>query len=79
LLETAHWAARLPPRSLIHFNAWEHREDSSRDARGHSLADLVQSPAIWRELFGDLSADGSADSILQQAIADAVADPDGKS
>lgn len=79
LLETAQWAARLPPRSLIHFDAWQQREDPSRGPSGHSIADLVQSPAIWRELFNDLSGESPMDSIPAHP-ADAIRDrPNGKS
>jgi 5,6-dimethylbenzimidazole synthase len=60
LLESAHWAERLPPRSLIHFEQWERREAPANTSSGESLADLVQSPSIWRELFGDISKSLSA-------------------
>jgi 5,6-dimethylbenzimidazole synthase len=56
LLKSAQWAERLPPRSLIHFERWECREALSNTASGQSLADLMQNPSIWRELFGDNSA-----------------------
>jgi 5,6-dimethylbenzimidazole synthase len=47
LLETAEWAARMPPRSLLHFDSWDGRTEGT----GHALAELVQDPAIWRGLL----------------------------
>ncbi len=47
LLESAEWMARLPAKSLIHFDAW----NSNGDARDHRLAELVQSAEIWKSLF----------------------------
>jgi len=47
LLETAEWAARMPPRSLLHFDSWNGRTEGA----DHTLADLVQDPAIWRDLL----------------------------
>ena len=47
LLETAEWAARMPPRSLLHFDSWDGRTEGAE----HSLAELVQDPAIWRDLL----------------------------
>lgn len=60
LLESAEWAARIPPRSLIHFDSWEQRCDPTATDGSPPLADLVQSPAIWRDLFLDANVDGSA-------------------
>ena len=51
LLQSADWAARIPPRSLIHFDSWEQRQDPSAENGESPLADLVQSPAIWHDLF----------------------------
>lgn len=73
LLESAQWAARLPPRSLIHFDAWEQRDDASAQVPGSSIADLVQSPAIWNDLFGGANVDGAADSIPREPDVDAAA------
>jgi 5,6-dimethylbenzimidazole synthase len=56
VLESAEWAARIPPRSLIHFDTWEQREDPGADGNRPSVADLVQSPKIWRDRFGDEKA-----------------------
>jgi 5,6-dimethylbenzimidazole synthase len=47
LLETAEWAARMPPRSLLHFDSWDGRTEGT----GYALAELVQDPAIWRGLL----------------------------
>jgi 5,6-dimethylbenzimidazole synthase len=47
LLESAEWAARMPPRDLLHFDSW----DGPTEDAGHKLAELVQSPAIWRGLL----------------------------
>jgi 5,6-dimethylbenzimidazole synthase len=47
LLETAEWAARMPPRALLHFDSWNGKTESD----GHALADLVQSPEIWRDVL----------------------------
>lgn len=50
LLESAEWAARLPPKSLLHFDSW----DGAGDARDRRLSDLVQSAEIWKSvLSGD--------------------------
>jgi 5,6-dimethylbenzimidazole synthase len=74
LLESAQWAARLPPRSLIHFDAWEQREDSSAEIIGQSIADLVQSPSIWRDLLGGADANGAAaDTFGADVLADDAA------
>lgn len=60
LLQSAEWAARIPPRSLIHFDSWEDRRDPSTTNGGPSLAELVQSPAIWRDLFPNANVEGAA-------------------
>jgi len=57
LLESAEWAARIPQRSLIHFDSWDQREDTGADGRRTGLADRMQSTAIWQDLFGE-PADG---------------------
>ncbi len=49
LLESAEWASRLPPRSLLHFDSWDGRSDDEGDA----LATAMQSSAIWRSIFTD--------------------------
>ena len=49
LLESAEWASRLPPRSLLHFDSWDGRSDDE----GHALATAMQSSAIWRSIFTD--------------------------
>jgi len=49
VLESAEWAARMPPRALLHFDSW----NGKRESDGHALADLVQSPAIWRDIVTD--------------------------
>jgi 5,6-dimethylbenzimidazole synthase len=60
LLESAEWAARIPPRSLIHFDSWEQRRDPTATNGRPPLAELVQSPAIWRYLFPDANVENSA-------------------
>jgi 5,6-dimethylbenzimidazole synthase len=47
LLESAEWAARMPARTLLHFDSW----DGKIERDGHALADLVQSAQIWRGLL----------------------------
>jgi 5,6-dimethylbenzimidazole synthase len=49
VLESAEWAARMPARVLLHFDSWNGKTESD----GHALADLVQSPEIWRGLLTD--------------------------
>jgi 5,6-dimethylbenzimidazole synthase len=46
VLESAEWAKRLPPRTLLHFDSW-----GARDGDGDSLAQAIESPAIWRDIF----------------------------
>ena len=53
LLESAQWAERLPPRSLLHFDSW----DGQATGSGAALADLVQSAAIWRGIIPDAASD----------------------
>jgi 5,6-dimethylbenzimidazole synthase len=60
LLESAEWAARIPPRALIHFDSWEQRHDPAADDGSPPLAELVQSPAIWRDLFPDADVESAA-------------------
>ncbi|MGH8011420.1 MAG: 5,6-dimethylbenzimidazole synthase, partial [Candidatus Binataceae bacterium] len=43
LLESAQWAARLPPSELLHFDSW----DNVVEPRGH-VAEMVRDPRIWR-------------------------------
>ncbi len=47
VLESAEWASRMPPRTLLHFDSWEVKTESD----GHLLTELVQGPEIWRDLF----------------------------
>ncbi len=47
LLESAEWAARMPPRTLLHFDTWDGRGEGA----DNKLAELVQDPAIWRGLL----------------------------
>jgi 5,6-dimethylbenzimidazole synthase len=47
VLESAEWAARMPARTLLHFDSWNCKTESD----GHALADLVQSAEIWRQLL----------------------------
>jgi len=60
LLETVEWAARIPPRSLIHFDSWDQRCEPNSVNGGPALADLVQSPVIWRELFLESKVESAA-------------------
>ena len=46
VLETSQWAKRLPPRSLLHFDAWQNRPEGD-----NHLARALESAAIWREIF----------------------------
>jgi 5,6-dimethylbenzimidazole synthase len=46
LLESAQWAERLPPRTLLHFDSW----NEFADQRGR-IAELVQDRRIWNSLF----------------------------
>jgi 5,6-dimethylbenzimidazole synthase len=48
VLETAQWAKRLPPRSLLHFDSWQ-----SGPEAGDHLAGAMESAAIWRTIFPD--------------------------
>lgn len=48
VLESAHWAPRLPPRSLLHFDSWSHRAGGD-----NQLAEAVERAQIWREIFPD--------------------------
>ncbi|HVN27439.1 MAG TPA: 5,6-dimethylbenzimidazole synthase [Candidatus Binataceae bacterium] len=48
ILESARWAKRLPPRSLLHFDSWS---DSGAGDRG--LVAAMESAEIWREIFPD--------------------------
>jgi 5,6-dimethylbenzimidazole synthase len=49
VLESAQWASRMPPRSLLHFDSWDGKIESD----GHALSELVQSRDIWRGLLAD--------------------------
>jgi 5,6-dimethylbenzimidazole synthase len=56
VLESAEWAARMPARALLHFDSWNGKTESD----GHALAELVQSPEIWRDLFSDAAPPDAA-------------------
>ena len=45
VLESASWAKRLPPRSLLHFDSW------TAGANGSELGAVMESAEIWREIF----------------------------
>ena len=45
VLESANWAKRLPPRSLLHFDSW------TAGANGSELGAVMESAEIWREIF----------------------------
>jgi 5,6-dimethylbenzimidazole synthase len=53
ILESAQWAQRLPPRNLLHFDAWNHLA-----AAGNELASAMESAQTWREIFPDEVPDG---------------------
>ena len=46
LLESAKWAKRLPPRSLLHFDSW-----SNAGTSDNRLALAMESAQTWREIF----------------------------
>ena len=46
ILESAQWAERLPPRSLLHFDSWD-----STGEQGKSLTKALESAGIWSEIF----------------------------
>jgi 5,6-dimethylbenzimidazole synthase len=75
LLQSADWAARIPPRSLIHFDSWEQRQDPSTENGQSPLADLVQSPAIWHDLFAASQLDDRAAVATAAATASLPRDP----
>ena len=52
VLESAEWAARMPPRALLHFDSWDGKSESD----GHALAELVQSREIWRDIVTALGS-----------------------
>ena len=54
VLESAEWAARMPPRALLHFDSW----DGKTEGAGHVLTDLVQSPEIWRGILAGAAPTG---------------------
>ncbi len=54
VLESAQWAKRLPPRSLLHFDSWNRRAAASDE-----LAAAMESALIWREILPDDASDGS--------------------
>jgi 5,6-dimethylbenzimidazole synthase len=57
VLESAQWAKRLPPRSLLHFDSWNDSAGASSE-----LGAAMESAATWREIFPqDISQDISED------------------
>jgi len=54
ILESAEWAKRLPPRTLLHFDSWD-----ARDGGADTLVKAIEDGAIWREIFPDDSPDDS--------------------
>ncbi len=53
ILESAEWARRLPPRTLLHFDLWV-----ARDGPADPLIEVIEDGGIWREIFPqDLSQD----------------------
>jgi 5,6-dimethylbenzimidazole synthase len=53
ILESAEWAKRLPPRTLLHFDSW-----GARDGQTDALVKAIDDAAIWRAIFpGDLPPD----------------------
>lgn len=46
VLETVEWAARLPPRSLLHFDSW-----NGDSARGDELKAAIDDATIWHEIL----------------------------
>lgn len=51
-LASADWAERLPPRSLIHFDAWK-----DEGTFGDALKKKIEDPSIWLAIFPDDSPD----------------------
>jgi 5,6-dimethylbenzimidazole synthase len=72
LLESAQWASRMPPRTLLHFDSW----DGATESEGHTLSDLVQNPEIWRGLLTDEASSEAADEGDGEQKYDAVAATD---
>jgi 5,6-dimethylbenzimidazole synthase len=48
ILETAKWAKRLPPRSLLHFDSWD-----GSGAGDNNLGLAMENAQTWREIFPD--------------------------
>jgi 5,6-dimethylbenzimidazole synthase len=48
VLESAQWAKRLPPRSLLHFDSW-----TGGDAEGNKLGAAMESALTWQQIFPD--------------------------
>lgn len=48
VLASAQWAERLPPRSLIHFDAW-----NGEGTPADSLKEKIEDPSIWLAIFPD--------------------------
>ncbi|HEY1851615.1 MAG TPA: 5,6-dimethylbenzimidazole synthase [Candidatus Binataceae bacterium] len=71
VLESTHWASRMPPRTLLHFDSWDGRTEGD----GHSLSDLVQSPEIWRDLLADAPPLGDDRKIECADVPNRVAKP----
>ena len=46
ILESANWAKRLPPRTLLHFDSWNRVAGDEEP-----LIKAIDDPSIWREIF----------------------------
>ncbi len=49
ILESAEWARRLPPRTLLHFDSW-----AARDGCADPLIEAIEDGGIWREIFSEI-------------------------
>jgi len=76
MLQRVEWASRIPPCALIHFDSWAQRDDPTAANGNPALADLVQSPAIWRELLPGAQVDG-ADTGVDVSPLDRLTDKSG--
>jgi len=74
VLESAEWAARMPARALLHFDSWK----GSTESDGHTLADLVQSPEIWRGLFADAAPSDAEPRTVGTDVPNAISKPRGE-
>jgi 5,6-dimethylbenzimidazole synthase len=58
ILASADWASRLPPRELIHFDAWN--DASERNSAGaESLLKKIDDHSIWTTIFPEDSPDNA--------------------